>query len=106
MNAPVPDRKKAVARVKHWLERRSMPRLQMSIIVLVTALAGFLSSFLLLQLGMTRMGIRYLLAVEFAYAAFLGLLRLWLHYYRQKTTGHKTRNPTQVLMHSIGLIRI
>ncbi len=94
MNTPVPDRKKAIARVKRWLEQRSMPRLQMSIIVLVTALAGFLSSFLMLQLGLTRMGIRYLLAVGFAYAAFLALLCLWLHYHRKKTTERKTDADT------------
>jgi hypothetical protein len=59
MSTPVPERKKAIERVKRWLERRSMPRLQMSIIVLVTALTGFLSSFLMLQLGLARMGIRH-----------------------------------------------
>jgi hypothetical protein len=96
MNAPIPDRKKAVERIKHWLERRSMPRLQMSIIVFVTALAGFLSSFLLLQLGLTRMGIRYLLAVGFAYAAFFGLLRLWLRYHRPQTADRKTAADAEI----------
>ena len=57
----------------------------MSTILLATALAGFFCSFLLLQLGMTRMGICYLLATGFAFVVFLSLLRLWLEHHRKKT---------------------
>ncbi len=85
MNTNIPSRKQTIARVQRWLQRRSSPRLHMSTILLATALAGFFCSFLLLQLGMTRMGIRYLLATVFAYAVFLSLLRLWLEFYRKKT---------------------
>ena len=84
MNLPLRDRKQAIARVKHLLQRHSSPRLQMSMILLATALAGFFCSFLLLQLGMKTMALRYMLAVGFAYGVFLGMLRLWLHRQRRK----------------------
>jgi len=45
MNAPVRDRKYAVGRVKHLLQRHSSPRLKMSMILFATALAGFFCSF-------------------------------------------------------------
>ena len=64
------------------LLRRGMPRLQMSLILLVTGLVGFLTSFVLLRAGLGRMWLRYPLAVIAAYVAFLLLLRLWLAYQR------------------------
>jgi hypothetical protein len=60
-----------------------MPRLQMSLILLVTGLVGFLVSFALLRAGLGRMWLRYPLAVIAAYVAFLLLLRLWLFYQRR-----------------------
>jgi len=46
MNAPVRDRQYAVERVKHWLQRHSSPRLQMSMMLFATALAGFFVHFI------------------------------------------------------------
>jgi FtsH-binding integral membrane protein len=57
-----------------------MPRVQMSLILAVTGLAGFLASFALLHAGLARMWLRYPVSVLFAYAVFLLLLRLWLFY--------------------------
>lgn len=75
-------RRSRVAHVREMLLRRGMPRLQMSLILLLTGLVGFLVSFALLRAGVGRMWLRYPLAVIAAYAAFLLLLRLWLSYQR------------------------
>lgn len=64
------------------LLRRGLPRLQMSLILLLTGLVGFLVSFVLLRAGVGRMWLRYPVAVIVAYIAFLLLLRLWLAYQR------------------------
>ena len=64
-----------VARARHRLERTGWPRLQMSVIVLVTGAAGLLSSFLLLAAGIESMLLRYPLAVVIAYGVFL--LQMW-----------------------------
>ena len=60
------------------LLRRSLPRVQMSLILAATGAAGFVASFAMLHLGVWRMWIRYPLAVLFAYAVFIVLLRVWL----------------------------
>jgi hypothetical protein len=58
-----------------------------SLILLLTGLAGVLVSFSLLHSGMTRMWLRYPLAILFAYCVFLLLLRFWLHLQRTRTSG-------------------
>jgi hypothetical protein len=50
----------------------------MTLILLATGCAGFLVSFALLHAGLTRMWLRYPVAILSAYAVFLLLLRLWL----------------------------
>jgi len=50
----------------------------LSIIILVTALAGFGISICLLKLGVASMWMRYPVAVVGAYGIFLGLIRLWV----------------------------
>lgn len=64
-----------------------MPRAQMSLILASTGAAGFLASFLMLHLGVSLMWLRYPLAVLFAYAVFLLLLRLWLYLHGRGTKG-------------------
>lgn len=71
-------RERLVRLVKSRLLRRGQPRLWVTLILLLTGLAGFLVSYLLLHSGMTRMWLRYPLAILFAYCVFLLLLRLWL----------------------------
>jgi len=66
-----------IARLRARLERDHWPRLQMSLIVLLTGAAGFLASFALLQAGLHGMALRYPLAACIAYAAFLLLLWTW-----------------------------
>ncbi|MEI2430063.1 hypothetical protein RDV84_18710 [Lysobacter yananisis] len=66
-----------IARLRERLERDHWPRLQMSLIVLLTGAVGFLASFALLQAGLHSMALRYPLAACAAYAAFLLLLWTW-----------------------------
>ena len=75
------ERERRIEVIKRRLLQSSMPRLQMSLILLLTGLAGFLASFSLLQLNVSRMWIRYPIAILIAYGVFLLLLRLWLWIY-------------------------
>jgi hypothetical protein len=76
---PVPRRATEVRRLRRVLDRRSWPRLQMTLIVALTGGVGLLASVLLHAAGMHAMALRYPGAVLLAYLAFLGLLWLWLH---------------------------
>jgi len=71
-------RARKIESLKRWLQRKSYPRLHASLILLLTGLAGFLVSFVLLRLGVTAMWLRYPLAILVAYGVFLILLRVWL----------------------------
>jgi len=71
-------RSHAILHFKRRLEHDSFPRVQMSLIVGLTGAAGLLFSFVLLQLGVTSMALRYPLALLLAYGVFLVLLWLWL----------------------------
>jgi hypothetical protein len=71
-------RNRAVARIKLRLERLHSPRLHMTLIVALTGVAGLLSSFVLLHLGIESLWLRYPLVVVLAYAFFLALLWCWL----------------------------
>jgi len=72
------SREKFVRRVRAHLEHDGFPRLEMTLIVALTGLTGFLSSFLLLQCGFYTLWLRYLCAFGVAYVVFFGLLWLWL----------------------------
>ena len=71
-------RERRIEIIKRRLLRKSMPRFQVSLILLLTGLAGFLASFSLLHLNVFRMWLRYPIAILIAYCVFLLLLRLWL----------------------------
>jgi hypothetical protein len=75
-----------VERVRRLLMRRGLPRVLMSLILAATGAAGFLVSFALLHVGVTRMWLRYPVAVLVAYGVFLFLLRVWLHLQRHSWT--------------------
>ncbi|MDB5865652.1 MAG: hypothetical protein JWO70_3458 [Betaproteobacteria bacterium] len=64
--------------MRRVLERLHSLRLQMMLIVALTAATGFLASVTLLHGGLHTMWIRYPLAVGAAYAAFLFFLWCWL----------------------------
>ncbi len=78
---PTP-RSSAIDKAKAYLLQTGMPRIQMAFMVLMTGASGFLLSFLMLQAGVTRIWIRYPLAVALAYGVFLLSLWLWLTYQR------------------------
>ncbi len=71
-------RERNIESAKRHLLRKSSPRLQVSLILGLTGLAGLLTSFSLLHAGITWMWIRYSIAILVAYGAFLLMLRLWL----------------------------
>lgn len=67
--------------------RLNWPRLQISLILLLTGVAGFLASLLLLRVGVDSMAIRYPLAITAAYCFFLFLLRIWLWMHGRELPG-------------------
>ena len=71
-------RERKIESLKRRLQRKSYPRLHASIILLLTGLAGFFVSFVLLRAGVTAMWLRYPVAILVAYGVFLILLRVWL----------------------------
>ena len=82
------NRGRAAKRLQHWLMRMHQPRLQMSLIILLTAGAGFFSSALLRYAGVVSMWQRYPIAVACAYLAFLFLLWCWLHWRKEDLNGN------------------
>ena len=72
-------------RIESVSQRLWFPRLQVSLILLLTALSGFLTSFLLLSQGVLKMWLRYPVAIVVAYGVFLGLLALWV--WLQRNSG-------------------
>lgn len=73
-------RERTVQGLKDYLQQADYPRLQMTLMVGLTCLSGFVVSWLLMHLGMVHLGWRYGMAVGGAYLAFLGMLRVWLHF--------------------------
>ncbi len=64
--------------LRRWLVRRTFPRAEMALMLSFTGLAGFLTSALLLHLGVDALSIRYAIAVLVAYGAFVLLVRGWI----------------------------
>lgn len=81
------SRRQIIERIRHELERRGYPRLQMLLLVSLTGGAGFLASFALLHAGIETLAWRYGLAVAIAYVFFLLLLWLWLRLGPNDDTG-------------------
>lgn len=61
-----------------YFERKSLPRLIITGILIFTGIFGFALSYSLLKMGVIEMWIRYPIAVLVSYGAFLGLLRIWV----------------------------
>src|ERR1700750_205889 len=87
------QRKYAVESVRANLVRRTSPRMHMLGLVVVTGGVGFLASFAMLHAGVRSMAVRYPIATCLGYAAFLGLIRLWIRQYRvtARATSKKSR---------------
>jgi hypothetical protein len=75
-------RERRIEIIRTRLMNRSAPRIQLSLILLCTGMTGFLTSYLLLRLGMSSMSLRYPLSIVAAYCVFLLSLRVWLHLQR------------------------
>ena len=72
------NRVSEIKRMQGKLEHDGLPRLQMTLLVALTGLAGFTASYLLLHTGFVVMWSRYLLSFGIAYLIFLVLLWVWL----------------------------
>ena len=71
-------RERRIERIKQRLLRKSMPRVIVTLILSMTAMSAFLTSFALLRLAVLRMWVRYPVAIVVAYLVFLLLLAIWL----------------------------
>lgn len=80
-------RAKMLKKFKKYVEKHRYSRAQMTLILTVTGLAGFLCSVALLHLGLGIIWMRYLLSICVAYAVFLFLVRIWLAYHRRNMAG-------------------
>jgi hypothetical protein len=76
--SPEETRSRAIARVERALARTGEARSLTFLMLAATGMTGLLASWAMLHLGITRMHIRYPLAVALAYGVFLGLLWLWV----------------------------
>jgi hypothetical protein len=80
-----PDwRDRATAALERYFERRSFPRLTLSLLLCLTGAVGFLISFGLLRAGVDHMWVRYPIAVVVSYAVLLGLVRAWVEVERRR----------------------
>jgi hypothetical protein len=64
--------------MERHLLRSGAPRLQLTVLVLMTGLIGLFTSACLLHLGMETMTPRYVISVAVAYGSFLVLVWLWI----------------------------
>jgi hypothetical protein len=80
------DRERLIADLEARHIAPAFPRGQLTAMLAAAGLAGFLTSVGLLAAGVDQMWVRYPTAVAGAYAAFLGLLRLWIAWHRGELT--------------------
>jgi hypothetical protein len=73
-------------RFKANLAKRFFLRLHMSLILMTTGLAGFLTNRILLWAGVWSMPLRYALSIVVAYSVFMLCFRLWLRYVSGRTS--------------------
>ena len=71
-------RLRARTALQGYFHRRSAPRIILSLLLILTGLAGLIVSFVLLRSGLEQMWIRYPIAVFAGYGVFLSLIRLWV----------------------------
>ena len=90
------ERHRLIEQARHYLESAGRPRLVMLGVLSVTLAAGFLASVAMVHIGISRMPVRYPLAVAVAYATFLGLLWGWLR--RQDFATQLSEDPEGLLL--------
>ncbi len=81
------ERWRLTERLRKALEKRESPRIEMSVLVVLSGASGFLASVGLLHAGLHRIPVRYVAAVTIAYAVFLALLYLWILRHRKSGRG-------------------
>ena len=67
-----------------YFRRRSLPRLILSLLLLITGAVAFLVSYELLRAGVDHMWLRYPIALLLSYAVLLGLIRIWVEIERAR----------------------
>lgn len=77
-------RERARRALEQYFEKRSSPRLILSLVLVLTGLASLVVSLELLRAGLVEMWVRYPIAVLAGYGVFIGLLRLWLEFERSR----------------------
>jgi hypothetical protein len=77
------ERERLAERIRARLRGQGLQRLEMSVIVLGTGLAGFFFSAVLFRLGVSSMPARYAASLAGAYLVFLLLIRLWVELHRR-----------------------
>lgn len=77
------NRERILRGLRAYFSRERMPRLAMSIVLLLTAAAGFFCSRLLVRAGLDVMALRYLISTLAAWAALVLLVRLWIEIERR-----------------------
>jgi hypothetical protein len=71
-------REALIAALRDRVEWDGWPRCTVTLMVALAGLASFVSSVVMLRVGLESMAVRYGLAAVVGYAAFLGLVRLWI----------------------------
>jgi len=89
-------RARAKGALLRYFEKRRSPRSMLTLVILITGLAGFGISRGLLAFGFTEMRMRYPLAVLGAYGIFLVLVRIWAEIERRNFDAEAARIPEAV----------
>lgn len=64
--------------LERYFRRQSLPRVALSLVLIITGFVGWFISYALLHAGLGQMWLRYPVAVLLGYGFFLALLRLWV----------------------------
>jgi hypothetical protein len=75
-------RQRKLAQLRRELETEASPRFTLLLVVLLTGIAAFIASALMLSAGLGHMWLRYPLTVAVAYGVFLALMWAWLRWRR------------------------
>lgn len=87
LQEPLTPEGKVRSRIKHYLVQRFYTRFHMSLIMIGAGLAAMVSNWALLEWGITRMWMRYPVAVTCSYLTFLAGVWLWIQYVEFRKEG-------------------
>jgi hypothetical protein len=95
--APLTRGQLAREHVKRYLVQRFYTRFHMSLILMSAGLAAMLGNWVLLQMGLRAMWLRYPLAITLAYFTFLAGVWLWLQYVQSARGDSRTGDGADLL---------